>query len=34
MTKFRALRIFNEEGKVVSRLVEMTLDELDPGKWQ
>ncbi len=32
MTKFKAFRIFNEEGKVVSRLVEMALDELDPGE--
>ena len=32
MTKFKAFRIFNEAGKVVSRLVEMTLDELDPGE--
>jgi acrylyl-CoA reductase (NADPH) len=32
MTKLKAFRIFNEGGKVVSRLVEMTLDELDPGE--
>src|SRR5262245_6571650 len=32
MTKFKAFRIFNEEGKVVSRLVEMNLDALDPGE--
>ncbi len=32
MAKFKAFRIFSEEGKVVSRLVEMTLDELDPGE--
>lgn len=30
--KFRAYRIFNEENKVVSRWVDMTLDELDPGE--
>lgn len=32
MTKLKALRIFNEDGKIVSRLVEMTLEELDPGE--
>jgi acrylyl-CoA reductase (NADPH) len=32
MAKFKALRIFSEDGKVVSRLVEMTLEELDPGE--
>ena len=32
MTKFKAYRIFNEDGKVEARLVEMTLDELDPGE--
>jgi len=32
MAKFKALRIFNEDGKVVSLLVEMTLDELDAGE--
>jgi putative YhdH/YhfP family quinone oxidoreductase len=31
MTKLKAFRIFNEDGKVVSRLVEMSLEELDPG---
>ncbi len=31
MTKLKAFRIFNEDGKVVSRLVEMPLEELDPG---
>ena len=31
-TRFKAFRIFNEEGKVASRLVEMALDELDPGE--
>jgi len=32
MSRFKAFRIFNEDGKVVSRLVEMSLDELDPGE--
>jgi putative YhdH/YhfP family quinone oxidoreductase len=32
MAAFKALRIFNEDGKVASRLVEMQLDELDPGE--
>jgi putative YhdH/YhfP family quinone oxidoreductase len=32
MSKFKALRIFNEEGKVAARLVDMSLDELDPGE--
>lgn len=32
MAKFKAYLIFNEDGKVQSRLVEMTLDELDPGE--
>lgn len=32
MAKFKAFRIFSEDGKVVSRLVEMALDELDPGE--
>lgn len=32
MAKFKAFRIFSEEGKVVSRLVEMTVEELDPGE--
>jgi putative YhdH/YhfP family quinone oxidoreductase len=32
MAAFKALRIFNEDGKVSSRLVEMQLDELDPGE--
>lgn len=31
MQSFRAYRIFNENGKVHSRLVETTLNELDPG---
>jgi acrylyl-CoA reductase (NADPH) len=31
MIKLKAFRIFNEEGKVVSRLVEMPLEELDAG---
>ena len=30
--KFRALRIFNEENKIVSRWVDLTLSELDPGE--
>ena len=32
MPKFKAFRIFNEDGKVISRLVEMGLDELDQGE--
>ena len=32
MAKFKAYRIFNEDGKVQARLVEMTLDELDAGE--
>jgi putative YhdH/YhfP family quinone oxidoreductase len=32
MGTFKALRIHNEEGKVVSRMVDMRLDELDPGE--
>jgi alcohol dehydrogenase len=32
MGKFRALRIFNEDGKAVARLVDMGLEELDPGE--
>jgi putative YhdH/YhfP family quinone oxidoreductase len=32
MASFNAYRIFNEDGKVVSRLVQMTLDQLDPGE--
>jgi alcohol dehydrogenase len=32
MAKFKAFRIFSEDGKVVARLVEMSLDELDPGE--
>jgi len=32
MAKFKALRIFSEDGKVVPRSVEMGLDELDPGE--
>jgi len=32
MAPFTALRIFNEDGKVQSRLVRMNLDELDPGE--
>lgn len=30
--KFRAYRIFNEDNKVVSRWVDLTLNELDPGE--
>lgn len=32
MEKFRAYRIFEESGKGKGRLIEMTLDELDPGE--
>jgi putative YhdH/YhfP family quinone oxidoreductase len=32
MATFKAYRIFNEDGKVHARLVEMTLDELDAGE--
>ena len=32
MEKFSAYRIFEENGKGMGRLVEMTLDELDPGE--
>ena len=32
MAKFKAYRIFNEDGKVQARLVDLTLDELDPGE--
>ncbi|OGS90988.1 MAG: quinone oxidoreductase [Gallionellales bacterium GWA2_60_18] len=31
MTTFRAFRIFEENGAVVSRFVDLTLDDLDPG---
>jgi putative YhdH/YhfP family quinone oxidoreductase len=31
MTQFTAYRTFDESGKIVSRFVEMALDELDPG---
>ena len=30
--KFRAYRIFNEDNKIVSRWVDLTLNELDPGE--
>lgn len=30
--KFRAYRIFNEDNKVTSRFVDLSLDELDPGE--
>jgi len=32
MATFKALRIFNQDGKILSRLVEMSLDELDAGE--
>jgi putative YhdH/YhfP family quinone oxidoreductase len=32
MKKFKAYRIFNEDNKVQARIVEATLDELDPGE--
>lgn len=32
MTTLRAYRIFNEDGKVAGRFVDMKLDELDPGE--
>jgi acrylyl-CoA reductase (NADPH) len=32
MEKFRAYRIFEENGKVASRFAELALDELDPGE--
>lgn len=32
MTAFRAFRIFEENGAVVSRFVDLTLDDLDPGE--
>jgi alcohol dehydrogenase len=32
MGKFKAFRIFNVEGKVESRIVDLSLDELDPGE--
>ena len=32
MQTFRAYRIFDENGKISSRFVDMTLDELDPGE--
>ena len=32
MSTFQALRIFNENNQVVSRVVDMTVDELDPGE--
>ncbi|MCU0869902.1 MAG: acryloyl-CoA reductase [Burkholderiales bacterium] len=32
MSTFRAFRLFNEDGKVAARFVDMTLDELDPGE--
>src|SRR5436190_2920116 len=32
MTPFTAYRTFDENGKIVSRFVDMTLDDLDPGE--
>jgi acrylyl-CoA reductase (NADPH) len=32
MAKFKAFRVFNEEGKVQARTVDLDLDELDPGE--
>jgi putative YhdH/YhfP family quinone oxidoreductase len=32
MTQFTAYRTFDEDGKIVSRFVDMTLDDLDPGE--
>jgi putative YhdH/YhfP family quinone oxidoreductase len=32
MAKFKAFRIYNEDGKIQARLVDATLDELDPGE--
>jgi putative YhdH/YhfP family quinone oxidoreductase len=32
MATFKALRIFNEDGKILSRLVDLSLDELDAGE--
>lgn len=32
MAKFKALRIFSEEGKVQARMADLDLDELDPGE--
>lgn len=32
MSTFKAFRIFNEEGKIASRMVDMKLDELDRGE--
>ena len=32
MANFRAYRIYNEDGKIQARLVEATLDDLDPGE--
>ena len=29
--KFKAVRLYNEDGKRISRMVEQTIDELDPG---
>src|SRR3954463_16661569 len=32
MAKFKAYRIFNEDNKVQARIVEVALEELDPGE--
>jgi NADPH2:quinone reductase len=32
MAKFKAYRIHNEENKVQARLVDVALEELDPGE--
>jgi putative YhdH/YhfP family quinone oxidoreductase len=32
MAKFKAFRVFSEEGKVQARTVDLDLDELDPGE--
>lgn len=32
MSSFKAFRTFNEDGKVSSRVVDMTVDQLDPGE--
>ena len=32
MQKFKAYRTFQENDAIVSRFVDMTLDELDPGE--
>lgn len=32
MSTFKAFRLYDEDGKVAARMVDMTLDELDPGE--